>query len=83
MCACERSNWRSGQLQMAEDQRSQPSYLGALVIAVCASWIVAEIRGSKSNRGTISVSGPLVGVEPFDVNFTQSGSSVTVTPKST
>lgn len=68
---------------MVDDQRPQPSYLGAFIIAVCASWIVAEIRGSKSARGTISVSGPLVGVESFDVDFNQSGSSVTVTPKLT
>lgn len=66
---------------MAEELRPRPSLLGTFLVAVVASWVVAEVRESRSSRGTISVSGTSVGVELFDVDFTQDGSHVTVTPK--
>lgn len=57
-----------------------------LAASVVAALLVEAIREAhqprRISRGTISVSGSPVGVEPFDVNFTQDGSHVTVTPKS-
>lgn len=60
------------------NERNEVGPVGTFLIALLASWLVAEARAKKTTSGMINVAGGLTGGDDLHLTYHQSGTSVDV-----